>query len=149
MYQIVNGSVFCSLCYINCDNLQNTSIPSTSQDQHSRNGTNEPVQKIIICSVCEHTIADNLYSIFDGKIFCQLCCINQEIHKNREHARAGQKRSADKMLADSAKKYRDVDIGSTVLVQVPRFDRGPLDSKNIIGNFLIADTTFLVCLSNQ
>ncbi|KAL4707933.1 hypothetical protein ACJJTC_013724 [Scirpophaga incertulas] len=40
------------------------------------------------------------------------------------------------MIALSSKKFKDIDIGTTVLVEVPKVDRGPLDSKNIAGKIL-------------
>lgn len=113
-------------------------------DERRRELKTLTLQKIIICSFCENTIADNLYSMFEGKVFCQLCCINNSIQKNREHTRTGQKRCAKKMLATSAKKFRDIEIGSTVLVQIPRFDRGSLDSKNLIGKFLMTHSKCFV-----
>ncbi|KAJ8709623.1 hypothetical protein PYW08_009627 [Mythimna loreyi] len=40
------------------------------------------------------------------------------------------------MTAHSSKKFKNIDVGATVLVEVPRVDRGPLDSKNVVGKVI-------------
>lgn len=37
------------------------------------------------------------------------------------------------MSATSNKKFKEIEVGTTVLVDVPRYDRAPLDNKNITG----------------
>ncbi|VDO16715.1 unnamed protein product [Brugia timori] len=46
------------------------------------------------------------------------------------------KRAAEKMLQRSAKRFKSLEVGSTVIVQVPKFDRSPLDQKNILGKIM-------------
>lgn len=41
------------------------------------------------------------------------------------------------MLSTSSKKFKDISTGSTVLVEVPKVDRGPLDNKNLVGKVLL------------
>ncbi|CAG5044222.1 unnamed protein product [Parnassius apollo] len=40
------------------------------------------------------------------------------------------------MTALSSKKFKNIDVGATVLVEVPKVDRGPLDSKNAVGKVI-------------
>ncbi|KAK7584263.1 hypothetical protein V9T40_005226 [Parthenolecanium corni] len=94
-----------------------------------------------ICSVCGDVNVMNLYTIIEGSLYCQFCSMKSNIEEQREGARRGQKRCADNMLLASNKKYKPINVGETVMVQVPSFDRGPLDSKNVVGKVL--------CISSQ
>lgn len=40
------------------------------------------------------------------------------------------------MTAHSTNKFKNIDVGATVLVEVPKVDRGPLDSKNVVGKVI-------------
>lgn len=77
-----------------------------------------------------------MYTIVHGTVYCQFCSSQCSIFENREGARAGIKRSADKMIKASVKKFKQIDIGSSVVVQIPKIDRSPLDQPNIIGKVL-------------
>lgn len=88
------------------------------------------------CSKCKGAIFMELYTIYNGVILCQLCSISHNIEENRETARTGMKRCAEDMVATSSKKFRAVGVGATVVVQVPKVDRGPLDGQNIVGKVL-------------
>ncbi|KAL4713359.1 hypothetical protein ACJJTC_016827 [Scirpophaga incertulas] len=70
------------------------------------------------------------------QLICNLCANENSISRERRESYQNLKRAADKMIALSSKKFKDIDIGTTVLVEVPKVDRGPLDSKNIAGKIL-------------
>lgn len=82
-----------------------------------------------LCSICHDTIKD-------GSVYCQLCSSQCNIMENWEGARAGIKRSADQMLQKSSTKYKKIDVGSSVIVEIPKVDRGPLDHKNVVSKVL-------------
>lgn len=102
--------------------------PSASQSTNS--------EGLTVCCVCHDTIKMELYTIVYGSVYCQLCSAQCNVMENREAARVGIKRSADRMLHRSGKKFKKIDVGSSVLVQVPKVDRGPLDHQNIVGKVL-------------
>lgn len=65
-----------------------------------------------------------------------MCYRQSSINENRDGARRGVKRFAEYMVNKSNKKFKSLVVGDTVLVNVPRFDRNPLDLRNIIGKIL-------------
>ncbi|CAG5053588.1 unnamed protein product [Parnassius apollo] len=50
----------------------------------------------------------------------------ENIKKQREDVSQNLKRSADKMKETCSKKFKDVFVGSTVLIDVPKVDKGLL-----------------------
>lgn len=69
-------------------------------------------------------------------MYCDLCCRQSTIQENRDGAKRGVKRFADYMVNKSNKKFKTITVGDTVLVNVPRFDRSPLDLRNVLGKVL-------------
>ncbi|KAL0860130.1 hypothetical protein ABMA27_010437 [Loxostege sticticalis] len=59
---------------------------------------------------------------YGSQLLCNLCVNERKIRQ---------------MLSMSTKKFKDISTGSTVLVEVPKVDRGPLDNKNLVGKVLI------------
>lgn len=79
-------------------------------------------------AICGTTVGEEQYRY---KILCYLCQKIESIKEQSENAANHLKRSAVKNEIGSLKKFKDVD--STVLVDVPNVDRGPLDGNNIVG----------------
>ncbi|CAH3986430.1 unnamed protein product [Pieris brassicae] len=57
----------------------------------------------------------------------------QEISFQRNQAHIGIKRAAEIMIEDTAKKLKPLNVGSNILINVPKVDRGLLGTKNIRG----------------
>ncbi|CAF4872984.1 unnamed protein product [Pieris macdunnoughi] len=57
----------------------------------------------------------------------------EETHLVRNQAHIGIKRAAEIMIDNTAKKFKPLNLGSSVLINVPKVDRGPLDTKIIRG----------------
>ncbi|KAI4463133.1 proteasome inhibitor [Holotrichia oblita] len=81
-------------------------------------------------AICGNTVGEEGYG---SKILCYLCQKEESIKDQRENAAKHLIRSAEKMKEVSLKKFKDVVVDSTVLVDVPKVDRGPLDGNNIVG----------------
>lgn len=64
-------------------------------------------------------------------IQCTFCLQQQKTKSERDSALQGQKRAAEKMLQYSEKKFCDLPLHSSVALNVPKVDRGPLDPQNI------------------
>ena len=60
----------------------------------------------------------------------------KNIGKQREEARIGQKQAAVMMKNASDKKFKEVSVGDSVALNVRKVDRGPLDSRNLLGRIL-------------
>ncbi|CAH4036853.1 unnamed protein product [Pieris brassicae] len=60
----------------------------------------------------------------------------EEISFQRNQAHIGIKRAAEIMIDNTAKKFKPLNVGSSVLINVPKVDRGPLDTKNIRGRIV-------------
>lgn len=63
---------------------------------------------------------------------CTLCQNIAIIEENRHDANRGQKRAAEKMLTNTAKKLPPINIGSCVLLPIDKIDRGPSDMQNLM-----------------
>ena len=59
----------------------------------------------------------------DDKL-CLLCHKQAQIFSQREGAKRKQQDQADKMLERSAKRFKEAEVGDTVLVPIPDLDRG-------------------------
>lgn len=70
---------------------------------------------------------------FGSQILCFLCKSEHDISIEREQAHKGVKRAAENMIDRTAKKHSVLEIGNSVILNVPKLDRGPLDTKNISG----------------
>lgn len=80
------------------------------------------------CSVCgEGTSGDHQ---------CQLCKNEASIRHEREKSHQGMKRAAEKMVDETARKLPRLNIGDSVFLNIPKIDRGPLDTKNITGKIV-------------
>lgn len=88
------------------------------------------IYKNPVHAICGNTVGEEGYG---SKILCYLCQKEESIKDQRENAAKHLKKSAEKMKEVSLKKFKDVLVNSTVLVDVPKVDRGPLDENNIVG----------------
>lgn len=86
-----------------------------STGAHSCNICKNPVH-----AICGNTVGEEKYG---SKILCYLCAKEESIKDQRENAAKYLKKLAEKMKEVSSKKFKDVLVDSTVLVDVPKVDR--------------------------
>ncbi|GFU54123.1 SCAN domain-containing protein 3 [Trichonephila clavipes] len=88
------------------------------------------------CGICKnpvHALCGNtLGEEYGSKIVCNLCR-KEGIKYQRKNPAKHLKRSAEKMEEVSLKKFKDLSMNSTVLVNVPKVDGDPFDGTNIVG----------------
>lgn len=133
---------------------------NTEQDVQltiTEKNTNENLGDILYCCVCSEKITEQskyfceicnaivhlnctlLSSGPSSKLevrACSFCTTDNKIENERQESYSGQKRAAEKMTETSNKKFKSIDIVSYVYLTVPKVDRGPLDSKNLIGKVI-------------
>lgn len=85
--------------------------------------------------ICGDTTENNDEG-YGSQLICNLCTNEIKILKERKDSHFNLKRAAEKMTAHSSKKFKNIEVGATVLVEVPKVDRGPLDSKNVVGKVI-------------
>lgn len=90
-----------------CGSLVN--VPCDFQNEDLRNGSE------IMCTFCQHEI---------------------QLQFERKEAVTGIAKAAEKMVQSSKKKFPEAAIGAYVTIQVPKFDRGPLDLKAVHGQIV-------------
>lgn len=94
------------------------------------------------CNNCKHLIHANCgvstleEASCSSNLTCNLCWRTVSIEKERTLSLMNLKRAAQDMSKTSSKKFKEINVGATVLVDVPKFDRAPLDSKNITGRVI-------------
>lgn len=111
--------------------------------------TDAQISTSIKCHICQLLITEELKCLSCKQIIHRTCgqapigeCSSSDImftfcwrenciEKERDLSHKNLKRAADYMSATSSKK--EIEVGTTVLVDVPRYDRAPLDDKNITG----------------
>lgn len=97
---------------------------------------------MVYCLQCNNTIHEDcghikISSQSKGNEFlCNHCERANNIIVHREESFRGQLRAADQMLSQSNNKFPVLTVGSFVVVQISKVDRGPLDLKNIEGIIL-------------
>ncbi|KAL0883175.1 hypothetical protein ABMA27_016617 [Loxostege sticticalis] len=91
--------------------------------------------KRITHGICGNSTENNDEG-YGSQLICNLCANEINILRERKDSHLNLKRAAEKMTAHSSKKFKNIDVGATVLVEVPKVDRGPLDSKNVVGKVL-------------
>lgn len=94
--------------------------------ERDKENTNEDDNNIYDCIKCNSKVSTK-------ESTCDTCVKEKQIQKERVKAFEGQKKAAEKMIQASDKKLVIIEVGSYVLVNIPKVDRGPLDSQNIIG----------------
>jgi hypothetical protein len=82
-----------------------------------------------IHAICGDTIGDEGYG---SKVICFLCSKEKNVIQERNEAYNNQVKCAVKMKSASLIKFGDVKVNDTVLVDIPKVDRGPLGLVPII-----------------
>ncbi|GFY48470.1 hypothetical protein TNIN_53001 [Trichonephila inaurata madagascariensis] len=138
---------------LNLEDLQKIksfSLSTTGQLETVNNSTSTPASTVktsvvLLASEWKAAVSDNArnmwkYSrrrrIYGSKILCYLCQKEENVKYQRENAAKHLKRSAEKMKEVSLKKFKDLSVDSTVLANVPKVDRGPLNGNNIVDNMI-------------
>ena len=75
-------------------------------------------------------------SCIKDDILCQLCKKQGQIIAQRQGAKRKQQDQAEKMLERSAKRFKEAQVGDTVLVPIPDLDRGRCEYPNLKGIIL-------------
>ena len=68
---------------------------------------------------------------FGSAVVCRLCHQKNLITHQRDGAKRKQGQQADKMFEQSTKRFKQANIGDTVMVPLPDVDRGKGDFRNI------------------
>ncbi|KAK2586098.1 hypothetical protein KPH14_008379 [Odynerus spinipes] len=90
------------------------------------------------CSGCQQYVhiicgeSDENNEDYGQNITCKLCIRKKNINVEKEVAKFGQEKQAQKMIAFSNSKLPEVDIGTNVAVRVPDVDRGRTAPRNIL-----------------
>lgn len=84
-------------------------------------------------NIAHSSCSDSAGEGFEKQITCQQCLNENAIEKNRKKSYEGQVKTAQVMLDTSNAIFNDIEIGFFVVLYVPKFDRGPLDKKNLEG----------------
>ncbi|EDV19080.1 uncharacterized protein TRIADDRAFT_62470 [Trichoplax adhaerens] len=88
----------------------------------------KPCHAIAPCSVPEFENNNEGYGV---AVLCQLCSRTTNIYAARSKAKRSQEMQAQRMLRNSAKRFKPIAVGKTVMVPVPEVDRGRTDFRNI------------------
>lgn len=88
------------------------------------------------CTKCNLKILKDKLIEMNGLPYCRLCHKQEKVEQHPDGARRGIKRGAEKMLAASNAKYKAIEIGTTVLVKIPCFDKAPSDPLNLMGKVI-------------
>lgn len=84
-----------------------------------------------LCEQCEMPLQKHSIFIHKGQKLSQICAVNADVAGHRAEALQGIQVAADKMVQKSNEKFAPIEVGTTVLVPIPTFDRGTLDPNNI------------------
>ena len=119
----------CELQFLDAANLEKHAIMTHGQK---------------ICSSCGlrfHEVADlakhmktehgTCYECQRHGVKCKLCQRKDNISEQREGAKKRQIREADKMLQNTQKRLKVVDVGHTVMIPVPDVDKGKIDQNQL------------------
>lgn len=148
---IVPASTTKTICLDNNIAINDTNSHTNVQQQHSNNIVATEVK----CCICQITTSDSLkcskcQKVIHGacgvsevregssssNVKCNLCWQEDSIKKERTSSHENLKRAAATMCTTSNKKFKEIDVGATILVDVPKYDRAPLDNKNITGRVI-------------
>ncbi|KAL5242792.1 hypothetical protein ACI65C_010202 [Semiaphis heraclei] len=112
---------------LSSENLPNDILQSITTD--------EDLNELINTEVSDEVDSDEKedVSTINKESLCDTCVKEKQIQKERIEAFERQKRAAEKMIQASDKKLVIIEVGNYVLVNIPKVDRGPLDTQNIIG----------------
>ena len=74
---------------------------------------------------------DECYQCAKDGVKCKLCQRRDDIAAQREGAKKRQMREADRMIENTRKKLKVVDVGDTVMLPVPDVDKGKIDQNQL------------------
>lgn len=110
------------------ENIENATAASLSEKEEAN--INSP--EAPMCENCLQVVSPIDACQQESSVLCNLCHASESISKERNEARNNTEEAAKKMLSSSAKKMPVFNIGDCVLLNIPKVDRGPGDSRNII-----------------
>ena len=88
--------------------------------------------KCFICDTYCHDVPP--CSQMEGSdVVCQQCIRSANIRNERNMARINQEKQAERMVSETAKRFKPAALGDNVLVPIPDVDRGRTDFRNIPG----------------
>lgn len=94
----------------------------------------------LLCKKIVHDICSVISNDANGNssnhVTCNLCVSEENIKINRKKSYDGQVKAAEVMTKRSKSIFDELEEGTYVTVAVPKFDRGPLDRKNLEGIIL-------------
>ncbi|CAC5396431.1 unnamed protein product [Mytilus coruscus] len=83
--------------------------------------------------ICGTTVSEEGYG---SKVLCPNCTIDTKRDRHRSGAMDSQLKQANTMIARSKKELGTTEVGQTVAVPIPMFDRGKGDSRNLLGRVI-------------
>ncbi|XP_071149089.1 SCAN domain-containing protein 3-like [Mytilus edulis] len=83
--------------------------------------------------ICGTTVSEEGYG---SKVVCPNCKIDTNRVRHRSGAMDSQMKQANTMIARSKKELGTAEVGQTVAVPIPMFDRGKGDSRNLLGRVI-------------
>ena len=88
--------------------------------------------KCFICDTFCHTTSP-CSQVENGITTCQLCLKSANMANERNMAVRQQQKQAQKMLSETAKRFKPAELGDNVVVPIPEVDRGRTDFRNLPG----------------
>jgi hypothetical protein len=85
----------------------------------------------------------------EGQVVCSLCSRGDAILEQRENAKVGLMKQAEKMLALSREKLPPAEIGQNVVVKVPDVDRRRLAPRSVVAVVLSVNESSLYKLGTK
>ncbi|XP_071140618.1 uncharacterized protein [Mytilus edulis] len=83
--------------------------------------------------ICGTTVSEEGYG---SKVVCPNCKIDTNRVRHRSGAMDSQLKQANTMIARSKKELGTAEVGQTVAIPIPMFDRGKGDSRNLLGRVI-------------
>lgn len=103
------------------------SCGNTTSGAHKCRICQKPCHAIPTCSAEE----DENEEGFGTEVLCLLCAKEEKAKNEQKAAKNGQLKQAEKMLANSGKRFPLQAIGATVMVPIPDVDRGRAEFGNV------------------
>ncbi|GFY72544.1 hypothetical protein TNIN_19991 [Trichonephila inaurata madagascariensis] len=125
--------------------IKSFSLSTTGQLGTVNNSTSTPASTVktsvvLLASEWNAVVSDNKALGEDGYVDRKFYAIyakkKENVKYQRENAAKHLKISAEKIKEVSLKKFKDMSVDSTVLANVPKVHRGPLNGNNIVDNMI-------------
>ncbi|XP_045471753.1 uncharacterized protein LOC123678661 [Harmonia axyridis] len=101
------------------------------------------------CTICGLKVHITCGLENEGEVTCSLCFRSDTIKVQREDAKAGLEKQAEKMLTLSREKIPPAEIGQNVVVKVPDVDRGRLAPRSVLAVVLNVNESSLYKLGTK